>query len=87
MDNIEATQYEVRCYRCNTSFAPGTRVCIHCGNRIGRRPPIEVLGPEFQTPGGDEELELRTTPGRGVIWVVSALVALAGSMLRMCQPG
>ena len=87
VETVEATKYEIRCYRCDTSFAPGTRQCVHCGHRLGRTPPLEVFGPELQTPGGEEELELRTTPARGVIWIVSALVALAGSMLRMCQPG
>ena len=89
MENVEASNYEIRCYHCNTSFAPGTRSCVHCGRRLGRTPPLEVaFGPEFaQAPGGAEDGELRSSPARGVIWVVSALVALAGSMLRMCQPG
>ena len=33
----DATYFEVRCERCNTSFAPGTKQCIHCGSPLGRR--------------------------------------------------
>ena len=28
------TVFEVRCDHCNTSFAPGTKHCVHCGRRI-----------------------------------------------------
>ena len=33
----ESSYFEVRCERCKTSFAPGTKRCIHCGEVIGRR--------------------------------------------------
>lgn len=33
----EASTYEVRCERCQTSFALGTKQCVHCGGAIGRR--------------------------------------------------
>ena len=33
----ETTHFEVRCERCKTSFAPGTKQCIHCGGALGRR--------------------------------------------------
>jgi len=33
----DSTHYEVRCERCKTSFAPGTKQCIHCGAPLGRR--------------------------------------------------
>jgi hypothetical protein len=42
----DPTQFEVRCERCKTSFAIGTKQCIHCGGAIGRR----LLA--FDTPGG-----------------------------------
>ena len=35
------TFYEIRCQRCNVSFPPETKVCIHCGERI--RPQRQVL--------------------------------------------
>jgi hypothetical protein len=41
----DSTHYEVRCERCETSFAPGTKQCIHCGGAIGRRLlSLEALG-------------------------------------------
>jgi len=33
----EANYFEVRCERCKSSFAPGTKRCIHCGGALGRR--------------------------------------------------
>jgi hypothetical protein len=33
----DTTYFEVRCERCRTSFAPGTKSCIHCGGPLGRR--------------------------------------------------
>ena len=34
---MDTTHYEVRCERCKTSFAPGTKQCVHCGGPLGRR--------------------------------------------------
>ena len=34
--------FEVRCHRCNVSFPPGTKVCLHCGGRTGE-PAAPVL--------------------------------------------
>ena len=34
--------YEVRCDECLVSFPPGTKKCLHCGERLGkqrRQPP------------------------------------------------
>jgi hypothetical protein len=33
----DSTYFEVRCERCKTSFAAGTKQCIHCGGALGRR--------------------------------------------------
>jgi ribosomal protein L37E len=33
----DSTYFEVRCERCKTSFAAGTKQCVHCGGAIGRR--------------------------------------------------
>lgn len=33
--------YEIRCQRCDVSFPPETKVCMHCGERI--RPQSQVL--------------------------------------------
>jgi len=42
----DPSQFEVRCERCKTSFALGTKQCVHCGGAIGRR----LLA--FDTVGG-----------------------------------
>jgi hypothetical protein len=34
--------YEVRCYQCETSFAPETRRCIHCGAPLARGPRTAI---------------------------------------------
>ncbi len=41
MRNPEGSFYEIRCQRCDVSFPPETKVCIHCGERI--RPQRQVL--------------------------------------------
>ena len=35
MSETTANVYEIRCAHCDVSFPPETRVCLHCGNRIG----------------------------------------------------
>jgi hypothetical protein len=30
-----SSPYEVRCESCKTSFAAGTKTCVHCGRRLG----------------------------------------------------
>jgi hypothetical protein len=34
---LESGYVEVRCERCQSSFAPGTKQCVHCGGALGRR--------------------------------------------------
>ena len=81
--------YEVRCYQCQTSFAPETRRCVHCGAPLeqGRRmvAAAEGIDPgpvaEDQAP---EESEVLGKGPRTAIWVVVALVTAVASMLRSC---
>jgi hypothetical protein len=81
--------YEVRCYQCQTSFAPETRRCVHCGAPLekGRRrvSAAEEFDPdpmaEDQAP---EESEVLGKGPRTAIWVVVALVTAVASMLRTC---
>jgi hypothetical protein len=35
----DAAYLEVRCERCKTSFAPGTKQCIHCGGAMPAASP------------------------------------------------
>jgi hypothetical protein len=77
--------YEVRCYRCSCSFAPGTKQCLHCGGRLlpPGLAPAAVLG--AAQAGAGEEVE--TAPpsfARVLLWLVSAGVAVALSALQTC---
>lgn len=85
----KAIVYEVRCHQCDTSFAPETRRCVHCGAPLARgRQVVSATGPfdpgqatEDQPPG---EGELLARGPRTAIWVVVALVTALASMLRNC---
>ena len=52
--------YEVRCHRCNVSFPPGTRVCLHCGGRTGEsRAPVALTDiSTFERVGNEESLRM-----------------------------
>jgi hypothetical protein len=96
-----SVQYEVRCPRCNVSFPPGTKRCMHCGGRTGpglvagstsqSDGPEFVLRPSDRTgPGafGEEEEELGDRrPGlmRSAVTVIWVLLAIAFSVIRACS--
>ena len=80
--------YEVRCERCKTSFLPETKRCIHCGGPLGGglsawiRPGAAPNEPAAE-PGGEEgRVQM---PGRNLLWVVTAVLALGVSLLRACM--
>ncbi|MDJ0785871.1 MAG: hypothetical protein QNK05_03630 [Myxococcota bacterium] len=91
--------YEIRCTHCDTSFAPGTKNCVHCGRRIGGR-LAEMLGaggqqehlpgaigPGERPPGPVDEVEESDLPGaagRSPVWVLTALFLVASAVLRTC---
>ena len=81
--------YEVRCYHCNCSFAPGTKQCIHCGQRLGIQSPLELALGAARGRGGsaDAQREELQAPGfaRIALWVASAGLALGLSLLRTCE--
>ena len=81
------TQYEVRCLRCNVSFPPGTRRCLHCGGRTGRPPPVTMDMPSPVPDGEPEEEMPGGSAARAGLWAVTAAIAMAGSLFRMCQGG
>ena len=92
LDVAASNYYEVRCERCRTSFPPETKRCIHCGGPLGRG--LSVLLRSGQTPGVPGELpgeaevpdeELVHVPGRNLLWVVTAALALGVSLLRACM--
>ena len=47
--------YEVRCDYCQTSFAPGTRRCLHCGRRLRAARALES-GRVLARTTSDEEV-------------------------------
>ena len=44
------TPYEVLCHHCNVTFPVGSKRCIHCGGRLGRRTESRRLSLEMATP-------------------------------------
>jgi hypothetical protein len=91
MESIRAP--EVRCPRCNCSFAPETRVCIHCGGRLGTRLLLRgPVGPEptGELVPGEVEVPAELSGPRGVVGQIAVgllSVALMGglALLRACQ--
>lgn len=85
---------EVRCERCQTSFAPETKKCVHCGGPLGRglifggrKQKSDSAGDEMVLPyEHDEESEESTlqSRGRNIVWILTAVLAMAMSMLRTC---
>lgn len=83
------TPFEVFCHNCRTTFAQGTKHCIHCGERLSRnrsRPTLDL-------PPGSEDLvaEETTSPKRSLpvspmtlLWVI---LLLGAGLQRACTPG
>ena len=46
--------FEVRCHRCNVSFPPGTKVCLHCGGRTGESAAPVLLSQLLVSSGAEE---------------------------------
>jgi hypothetical protein len=80
--------YEVRCERCKTSFPPETKRCIHCGGPLGGGLAVWLRPsgvPQDPAAAPDAEDELVQVPGRNVLWLVTAALALGVSLLRSCM--
>jgi len=82
-----ANPYEVYCRHCNVSFPVGTRVCVHCGQPIGRAAavPRALLG----GPGPLDEDPPDELPTRSMAFspmtFVWLLAAVATVIYRSCQ--
>lgn len=78
--------YEVYCTHCSVSFPVGTRVCIHCGQPIGRTAAEAAAG--LLTPASDEQAA-QDFPLRAVkaspLTFVWLLAAVATVVYRACS--
>lgn len=86
------TAYEVRCERCKTSFAPGTKQCIHCGGAIGRR----LLAFDALSTGGAEPPDASEhLPGvpdaqpslAGIVRIAMIALVVVSAIARACMQG
>jgi hypothetical protein len=82
------TPFEVYCYDCRSTFALGTRSCVHCGRPIaGRaaRPQLDARPHPLETQDDEgPEQSLARRIGGTSLWV---LVALAAAASRLCAEG
>ena len=81
-----ANPYEVYCTRCRVSFPVGTRVCVHCGQPIGRAPAAApaLRGPAPIDADPPDELPTRSMAFSPMtfVWL---LAAVATVIYRSCQ--
>ena len=81
------TPFEVYCYDCQTSFAAGTKRCVHCGGRIGRAQTRLMPGsmPDVGHPDDEAEEEAgESLPKRLASMAVWVLIVLGASLMRLC---
>ena len=82
------TPFEVFCPRCRTSFALGTKRCVHCGGQVSR----ERFSKAFELPPGSEDLVLEEDAPKArssfspftLVWVA---LLLGGYLYRACSGG
>lgn len=48
MSKNQESFYEIRCDHCNVSFPPETKVCFHCGKRLGARRQVLDSAPTLE---------------------------------------
>ncbi len=78
----ESDLYSVRCESCQTSFAPETKNCVHCGAPLGAGLMAALRA--GVDPGGTEIDGGEIQAGRNWLWVVVAVMAAGFSLLRQC---
>jgi hypothetical protein len=78
--------YEVRCHRCNCSFAPGTRRCVHCGDKLGSALEVPYARSAAARGPSEEEGEPQAPSlARALLWLLSIGVAIGLSALQTCS--
>ena len=48
MSKNQESFFEIRCDHCNVSFPPETKVCFHCGKRLGARRQVLDSAPTLE---------------------------------------
>ena len=92
---MPVTSFEAWCPRCRVTWPPEARTCVHCGGRVaptraladdvmqGATPPAASPSPrEAEAAAPRSPLRLLRV-GIAVLWLA---LALAGSLLRHCNP-
>ena len=73
--------YEVYCTRCSVSFPVGTRVCLHCGQPIGRTAAVVAALQRSAAPDEDalEEFSMRSPKFSPLtlVWLVAGVATVA----------
>ena len=64
MPRGHSSAYEVRCPRCDVSFPPETRKCVHCGGRTGRQAAAPLVE-QWIEPEPDPFFSMQPTAGEG----------------------
>jgi len=85
----DANYFEVRCERCQASFAPGTKQCVHCGAALGRRllafdtlSGARAAGP---TPGDLQPGVPDAAPQLGrIVQIAMIALAVVAAIARAC---
>jgi ribosomal protein L37E len=88
---VDAPYFEVRCEHCQSSFAPETKRCIHCGGPLGKRllsfegagvTPRPSAGP---TARGVPRADGQPSIGRFLRYALIALAIAAGLLRRYLE--
>jgi hypothetical protein len=87
-----AGYFEVRCERCQSSFAPGTKQCIHCGGALGRRllafDPLSGGRAGGPTPMDAQPGVPDAPPQLGrIVQVAMIALAIVAAIVRACFDG
>jgi hypothetical protein len=83
---VQTEPYEVRCHRCQCSFAPGTKQCLHCGGRLGQPMELPFASGPVRAGEGEEGAAVQVpTFARVALWAVSAAIAVGLSALQTCH--
>jgi len=89
---MNAEDHEVRCQQCGAGFAVGTRRCVHCGGRLGKRGATPSPAYDLPEPGVEDVDATEETGAEGrrgglmslLPGLAMAAIVIATSILRTC---